>query len=134
MKKRKGLSAWLITWEWSGHHAEPQEKIVDILDPRMSPESVREIVELLYHRKASLSERVAWRLRKRKQPYPAEFVTIEGVRRAGQITCGHNPWLTARLVDNLIIATGADGNETASWTDRHSLREMTENFRRTHDG
>jgi hypothetical protein len=72
-----------------------QRRTVEILDPRMSPERVREIVELFYHSEASLSEKVAWRLRKREQSYPAEFVTIEGVRWAGQITCGHNPWLVA---------------------------------------
>src|ERR1700719_2701767 len=28
MKKRKGFKAWLITWEWSGNHAKPEEKVV----------------------------------------------------------------------------------------------------------
>jgi hypothetical protein len=85
MKQRKGVSAWLVTWEWSGYHAEPQKKVVDVFNSRMSSERVRELVELLYHREDSLSEKVAWRFRKQKQPYPAEFPMIEGVRWTGQL-------------------------------------------------
>jgi hypothetical protein len=103
MRRPKGLSAWLVTWEWSGSHAQPQNKIVEILNPRMSSERVRELVELLYHRDALLAEKVAWRLRKQKQSYPAEFPILEGGKWTGEIIYGHNPWLRARLVDNLII-------------------------------
>ena len=134
MKKRKGVKAWLITWEWSGHHAEQQDKVVEILDPRISPERVREIVELIYHREASLNEKVSWRLRKREQVYPAEFTRIEGVKWTGEIICGHNPWLRARLVDNLVIETDTQGKEIASWKDRHTPREMREIIRHIHGG
>jgi len=103
---------------------------VEILSPRTAPQRVREIVELLYHRESSLTETVAWRLLKQAQTYPAEFLIIEGMRCTGQIICGHNPWLFARLVDNLIINTHADGNETASWTDRYSADEIAEKVRR----
>ncbi len=131
MKKSKGLSAWLVTWEWSGKHAEEPNKIADILSPRIPPKHVREIVELLYESgKASLSEKVAWRLRKITKPYPAEFTTLEGVKWEGEIICGHNPWLRARLVDNLIISTDATGKEAASWKDRHSQPEMREKIRK----
>jgi hypothetical protein len=107
-----------------------QKKIVEILSPRTAPQRVREIVELLYHRESSLTETVAWRLLKQAQAHPAEFLIIEGMRCTGQIICGHNPWLFARLVDNLIINTNADGNETASWTDRYSVDEIAEKVRR----
>jgi hypothetical protein len=74
----------------------------------MSAERVREIVGLLYHRDALLREKVAWRLRQQQQqPYPADSQTIDGVPCEGQIICCHNPWLHARLVDNLIISTAA---------------------------
>jgi hypothetical protein len=134
MRRRNGLSAWLVTWEWSGDHAKPKKKIAEILDPRMSPERVREIVELLYHEEALLSEKIAWRLRRREQPYPAEFATIDGVRWMGQILSGHNPWLEARLVDNLMIEIDADQNEIASWTDRCSVSEMREKLHRIRNG
>jgi len=126
MKHKQGFSAWLVTREGSEGDAESQDKVVEILSPRMSPKRVREIVELLYHREATLSEKVAWRLRKQSQPYAAKFLMIEGVRWEGQIICGHNPWLCARLVDNLIIDIGADGKETASWNDRNTPRKTAE--------
>jgi hypothetical protein len=85
---------------------------------------VRQLVELLYHRDASLSEKVAWRLRKQRQVYPAEFLKVEGVPYYGEITCGHNPWLRARLVDDLEIVRRQDGTETTTWKDRYDLREI----------
>jgi hypothetical protein len=94
------------------------------LDPRLSGAKVRTIIELLYHREASLSEKVAWRLRHKRQPYPAEFVSFEGVPYEGEIVCGHNPWLRARLVDDLTVERDEHGKETASWKDRHSLPEV----------
>src|SRR5689334_17955929 len=130
MKKRKGLSAWLVTWEWSGDHAKRRDKVAEILDPRTSPERVRQIVELLYHREASLSEKIAWRLRRHHQPYPAEFMRLEGVQWAGEIICGHNPWLRARLVKNLILKTDLEGKESATWNDRYTPVEMGKIIRR----
>lgn len=129
MKQSKGLSAWLVTWEWSGEHAKVEQKILEVLDPRISPERVREFVGLLYHQDATLSEKIAWRLRKCKQIYPAEFITLEGVRWTGQIICGHNPWLKARLVDNLVITIDANGTETASWDDRQTPKQAVERIR-----
>jgi hypothetical protein len=130
MKKRKGLSAWLVTWEWCGDHAAVSDKVAEILDPRMPSERVRQIVELLYHREASLSEKVAWRLLKRNQPYSADFVDIEGVKWEGQVMCGHNPWLLARLVDDLKIETDVQGRDSATWRDRRTVLEMREKLAR----
>lgn len=129
-QKQKGYSAWLVTWEWSGNHAKRPDKVAEILDPRTQPERVRQIVELLYHRNALLTEKISWRLRRREQVYPAEFLILEGVKWTGEITCGHNPWLRARLVDNLIVEAGAEGREAASWNDRHSPREMRKIFQK----
>jgi hypothetical protein len=134
MKSEKGFSAWLITWEWCGDHAKPEEKVVEILSPRISSERVPEIVELIYHRDSSPSEKVAWRLRKKPQAYPAEFPMIEGVKWEGQIHCGHNPWLLARQVDDLAVNIGADGKEVVSWKDRHTVREVAEKIRNMRDG
>jgi len=129
MTKSNGVSAWLVTWEWSGDHAKPPNKVAEILSPRLGIECVRQITELLYHREALLSEKITWRLRHQQQPYPAEISPIHGIKWGGEITCGHNPWLRARLVDNLIISTDENGQETASWTDRHSPRGIAEQIR-----
>lgn len=118
-----------MTWEWIGDHAKPERKVAEVLNPRMSPERVREIVELVYHRDSSLAEKMRWRLCKQIQPYPAEFQTIDGVPWKGQVVCGHNPSLLARLVDDLKVDFGAEGTEQASWTERCTVREMTDKMR-----
>src|ERR1700678_329025 len=131
MKRRKGVKAWLVTWEWAGNHARPKDRrVVEILDPRLRPERVRQIVERIYHADALLTEKIGWRLRRRKQPYPAEFQFLEGMQWQYDILCGHNPWLRARLVDNLTVETDADGKETASWDERHPLPEVRKMLRR----
>ena len=123
MSTRK-FKAWLVTWEWMGEHAKRRDKVAEILDPRLSGAKVRGIIELLYHHEASLSEKVAWRLRRQRQPYPAEFVKLEGMPYEGEISCGHNPWLRARLVDDLSIVRDEHGKEKATWRDRYSTRDV----------
>jgi hypothetical protein len=55
------MKAWLITWEWAGEHAKVDEPIAAILNPRYSPQRVRDIVELLYvNGMYSLGERASY--------------------------------------------------------------------------
>src|SRR5690348_14969615 len=124
MKAPRGFKAWLITWEWSGEHAKRPDKVAEILDPRLPPERVRQIVELFYHRDALLSEKISWRLRKQRQPYSAEFVKVEGLPWPGQIHCGHNPWLLARLVDDFQVVRDENGHEKARWKNRYDPRDI----------
>jgi len=113
-----GRKAWLVTWEHMGDRAQPERKIAAIFKPQLSGRRVRELVEFLY---ASLKYRpfeqleIAFALR--PNPYPAIFGSLKdgpaGLWK-GEVICGHNPWLQARLVDNLIIPT--DGEPT--WQER----------------
>jgi hypothetical protein len=121
----RGAKAWLVTWEWCGEHAKRDEKVAAVFDSRVSPGRIREYVELLYaHETYTLSERIAWCLgNQNRNPYPAEFVKLEGVPWEGEIHCGHNPYLRARLVDELTIRRGKDGKETPTWKDRYSAGE-----------
>lgn len=115
-KKRK---AWLVTWEWSGEHAKPAEKVVAIFNPRLGAERVRELVELLYIQSgASLDEKLSWAVDRNRNPYPAKFGSLQGAPWQGEIECGHNPWLFARLVDDLWVETGEDGIQEAHWSER----------------
>lgn len=132
MRKREGFSAWIVTSEGTAPLQSGTHNVVDILDPRLSPERVREIVEILNQREDSLCERVAWRLQKRRQPYPAEFVKIDGVPWKGQVICGHNPFFVAQLVDNLTIEVDADGREKPVYTVRKTVAQATEEIRRKH--
>lgn len=114
----RGNSVWLVTWEYQGEHAKPATKFAAVLSPHWSGERVREIVELHYVNDSySLSERLGYAVNRRFNPYPAEFSAINGVRWQGRITCGHNPFLLARLVDNFRVVA-SDGRDSATWTER----------------
>jgi hypothetical protein len=47
-RRKRGITAWLVTWEHIGDHAKPLTSIAAVLNPRWSSERVREIVELVY--------------------------------------------------------------------------------------
>jgi len=108
--------AWLITWEWVGDHAARQNKIVSVLNYRLSGETVRKFTEQLYiDLTSTLSEKIAYAKNKKNNPYPAQFNRINGVAFEGQINCGHNPHLYGRLVSNLSIEIDEDENEKLNW-------------------
>ena len=116
MAKRKGIRVWLITWDWMGDHAKPKKKIAAILNPRWSPDKVREYIEFIYaNSEYSFSERIAYANNRKFNPYPAEFMRIKGIKWTGQITCGDNPWLFARKVDNLLVVGDTDDEDSVVW-------------------
>jgi hypothetical protein len=118
-KHKKGISAWLITWEYAGEHAKPERKIAAILNPRWSSDHVREYMELLYTSLCyTISERIAYAKNRSFNPYPAEYQRENGIPWQGQITCGHNPWLFARLVDDLAAKGDPDEEEQVQWSER----------------
>jgi hypothetical protein len=114
------VRAWLVTWEWDGEHARVDDKIAAVLNPRLSGDSVRKIVELLYvNAGLSIVERLAYARSARNTAYPAEFVGWEG-----QIVCGSNPFLYARRVEDVRVEVGEDGEGDLQWSEQS--REQTE--------
>lgn len=104
-------SAWLVTWEWIGNHERKNEsgKIASILNYRHTPEKVKKHIEQLYiDSEYLLEDMFACAKRMKNNPYPP---TSEG----GKITCGHNPYLLARKVQNLKLEKDADGNNELIW-------------------
>jgi len=113
--RKRGRKAWLVTWEWSGDHAKREQKVAAVFRPQLSGKRVRELVECLYSFSEYTSrERMVFGLGLSPNPYPAQFGTIDGISWEGVISCGHNPWLEARLVDDLIF----DDKDHAAWTAR----------------
>ena len=101
-----------------GDHAKVYDPIVAILNYRLSGKRVREIIELIYVNEcSSLGERLAYAKNKKDNPYPAQF---EG-NFEGRITCGHNPFLYARLVDDLRVEVDENGEEKLKWKERTRL-------------
>ena len=100
--------AWLVTWEWSGKHAERKNKIASILNYRLSGDTVAKYMEMIYVSEYyNLRERLAYAKSREDNPYPAQFDTLEvDGRRAPWkrcIYCGHNPHLYGRLVQNIHV-------------------------------
>lgn len=116
---RKGIKAWLVTWEGDGDHAKPERKIAAILNPHWWPRRVREYVEFIYVNSCySVSERIAYAKNRSFNPYPAEFLHMNGVVWRDRITCGDNPLLYARVVDNLAATGEPDDEESVVWAER----------------
>ena len=113
--RQNGRKAWLVTWEWSGDHAQREQKVAAVFRPQLSGKRVRELVECLYSfSEYTPRERMAFGLGLSPNPYPARFGTLDSISWEGVITCGHNPWLEARLVDDLVI----DENDQPNYTPR----------------
>ncbi len=107
------VRAWLVTWEWASDRApvEDKDRIAAVLNSRLSAERVKEIVEILYvNATYSLSERLGYASREWFNPYPAQFGMTPG-----EVTCGHNPWLYARIVDQLQVERDEAGEEKLTW-------------------
>ncbi len=116
MKRRRNkpgrISAWLVTWEWIGNHAKRKDKIAAVLNWRLTRERVAEIIEMIYANEYyTLEERVAFAKDRKLNPYQAQYA-------AGRISCGHNPFLEARLVDNVYVTKDFEGCEQLMWQDR----------------
>ena len=114
-------SAWLITWESIGAHARvtKSRRIVAILNYRCSPQRVRTFVEQLY---AALGNSAWDKLNAADKPkdnsYPAIFMQISGVPWTGQIQCEDNPFLLARVVNNLQVIIKDGGREEITWIEK----------------
>lgn len=106
MKKKKGVSAWLILWDGTSENQTPKDKVAAILNPRLTSSDIAKIAELLYANASyTYSERIDFATRK-WNPYPTQYNGWKG-----EITCGHNPFLEAFLVDDLQVITDKNGKE-----------------------
>ena len=124
------MSAWLITWEQVGDwHKNENNKIAAILNYRLSGETVRKIVELLYVNRYSLSTRLDYAKNKRNIPHPAQFHTLGGVPWAERITCGYQPCLYARIVDDLCVQIDENGEEKLIWKERPKANLQNRDFK-----
>ena len=101
------MPAWLVTWEAPTASRRPPKRVAAVLDSRTPSEHVRRIMEALYaYHTYSEAELVAARER---NPNPSAWAHVGGV-----IMCGQDPFLTARLVDDL----GTDTNGVVTWTEQ----------------
>jgi hypothetical protein len=107
------ISAWIVTWDWSGDHAAmDRPEILAFFPPSTDIGFIRQFVEnLLAEKTFTLDERVHWTANPDVRPYKA---TVE----KGHVHCGHNPMLFARIVDDLAIMQEESGKLVGAWKER----------------
>lgn len=116
MRRRRGVSAWLVTWEHVGEHARPLRRVAAVLKPRLPADCVLYIVEVLYEDTSlAPSDQVSILRNPAAHPYPAAYDSIDGIPWQGRILGGHNPYLLARKVKNLRVEDDAAGAQAFAW-------------------
>jgi hypothetical protein len=115
-KRTLKMKAWLVTWVWCGEHAKGKDPFAAILNPRFSSRRISEIVEFMYRLAEYSPSDQAGYARNGRPNHPATIDrTLDG---RIHIHCGNNPFLRARLVDNLTVERNADGKEIVSCKER----------------
>ncbi len=117
-RAKRGAKAWLVRWRaMPGQPAfdAPIDEPIAILSSRWSPERVMEHMERLYfERAASKDELLSWR-DSSKAPYRPTIATgTHGIPIPIGLVCGHNPVLSARLVDELTSTS----EDSLRWRER----------------
>jgi len=111
----KKKSAWIVHWEYSDKPF-AEDSIIAIFDSRKTGHNVADFVLQHYIAvTASLEEKVHYSSRLKDFPYQAEFTKVDSALWTGSITCGHNPFITARVVKNLTLSTNDKGKEMLLW-------------------
>jgi phosphohistidine phosphatase SixA len=121
-------SAWVVTLEGTSLEA----KVIGIVSSRKSAEKIKEMVEWLYALlNYSPDEHFSMqRYLKPINPYPASYWrTNAGCEVQSMMTCGHNPWLVARLARDVELSK-QDDKSTLRWLepDRIECDEVAGNI------
>ena len=117
-RKHKGRTAWLVTRHWRADY--PKWEVAAILSGRLGGVRMMDFVELLNLSYYTLKEQAAFRWAGHgNTPYPAAFgQTTRGAPWEGEMFCGDDPYLHARIVNNLVVERDTDGKEVATWKER----------------
>jgi hypothetical protein len=121
----KGVRAWVVRWEWAGPHAAVDQPVAAVLPPQIGGANLLRLVETLYAAREYAPDEMLNATRKNgRNPYPAKWGTIgvvpghgsepRQVPWRGEVICGHNPFLVARLARAWPALDGSGGIE---WED-----------------
>lgn len=109
---------WVIFWEAAGghKHVNEEEKVVAILSCRFSGERIRFMVQQFYTSLcASHSEKISFINNPEFNPFRANFGHRGRIPCQDIVRAGHNPFLVARLVQNIRVLDLGDGKEKVEW-------------------
>lgn len=124
MRSRRDRKAWVIRWEWAGAHAAVDQPVAAVLRPQIRGDRLLRLVEALYaSREYAPGEMLEAIRHDGHNPYQAQWGTVEvdlgrNERRQvpweGEVICGHNPFLVARLARAWAVN---DGSGRIEWED-----------------
>jgi hypothetical protein len=109
-----------------GDHAQvaPSDVVAGVFNPRLGHKTIMQLIEALYATRAYDATDKLNALT--HNPYKAYLGTVQvsasgltqHVKWLGEVLCGHNPFLRARLVDGLRPSTDDSAVGGLTWTER----------------
>lgn len=110
------MTAWLILWEGSGEHARLENPLVDIISRHKGVLYIKEYVQRIHDLNClTLMERAPAQ-RYSRPISPGYIAQVQHGCHGITIHCGHNPFLVAKPVRNLVITYDSNTDkETATW-------------------
>jgi hypothetical protein len=127
--------AWLLTWERASHRPQAKKRFVAVISSRYSDYSVRKILEQYYVSEyLSLSEQFSYIKSSKHCPYKVQHATVavsESLQKAASLPpqapfsdsmiIGGNPWLWARIVNDLETWIDENSVEHLKWRERENM-------------
>lgn len=118
------MKAWVITWETGPHRRAPSPHVVAVLPSRLHTRRIEEFLSYLYiNVRGSPEERVEY-ARSGRLPLAFQPQTTGPmeppfkVPRSSEVAVGHNPWLHARVVENVRADVGPELRHAAARNSR----------------
>jgi hypothetical protein len=124
-RKEVGMKAWVLTWE-SENRELPGDKVIAVLNSRWGTKRVSEAVELFFAEHIfKYDDKIAHAKYKNFNPYKPSVSSGPGM--PVRIMCGYNPYIEARVVDNIRVIEGRDGKYDWEWDE--PVVDVEENIR-----
>ena len=107
------MNAWLITWEGTDKKLNDSNKIVGVVSSRCSSKNIENLIDFLYQRTIfNVGEMTYFANRKSaRKKMNRSLLSTES-----RIFYGNNPYLFARLVENLSVVE-KEYTEIITWTE-----------------
>ena len=124
--------AWLITWISTDNHTKVKDEFAAIVSWRFGSKKIKEITKQIYISGfLSLPEQIAYTKDKKICPYKIQYTSISVSKEIQEMSSlpshvpfgesmiiGGNPWLWARIVDDLEAWIDEDFVEHLRWKER----------------
>lgn len=127
--RKKIKRAWLLTWEHATDGPDVPNRLVAIVSSRYSDTRVKAILEQYYvSNYLSIPEQFSYVKSKESCPYKVEYSTVTVSEKsqlsasfAESMIIGGNPYLWARIVQELETWIDGDGREFLKWKERENF-------------